>query len=268
MSGGYVGAAPIYDAVNADIDYGAWADFITAGFERFAPERAEPELVLDLACGTGRLTAELADRGFDMTGIDASPEMLEIARERCAGKGVLLLCQDMREFELYGTVGAVVCSLDSINHLIEDGDLEECFSLVHNYLVPGGVFIFDVNARARFENSYGELAYVFPETAEDGRESLCAWQNDYDPDSGICDFGVTVFSETEPGSGLYTRTEDEWSERFYTEEEIKKALADAGIHVVAVAGAEEGDVLPEGLDWDSPVTETCGKIHFAAIAVK
>ena len=97
---GYCGAARIYDAVNADIDYSAWADFITKGLSRFGEGRAEPELVLDLACGTGRLTHELAARGFDMTGVDLSPEMLEIARERCAGQNVLLLCQDMRSFEL------------------------------------------------------------------------------------------------------------------------------------------------------------------------
>lgn len=265
---GYSGAARVYDAVNADVDYSAWADFIIDGLSRFGADRAEPELILDLACGTGRLTCELAARGFDMTGVDISPEMLEIARERCAGKNVLLLCQDMRDFELYGTVGAVVCSLDSLNHLIEDGDIDRCFAHVHNYLVPGGVFIFDVNTRARFENSYGDLAYVFPETDDDGRESFCAWQNYYDPESGICDFGVTVFAETEKGSGLYTRSEDEWAERYYPLDVIKAALKRAGMKLVAVSGAAEGDVLPEGADWNAPVDAECEKIHIAAVAVK
>ena len=264
---GYCGAAGIYDAVNSDIDYSAWADFIVDGLSRFGAGRAEPELVLDLACGTGSLTCELAARGFDMTGVDSSPEMLEIARERCGGN-VLLLCQDMSSFELYGTVGAVVCCLDSVNHLTEDGDLDECFSCVHNYLVPGGVFIFDINTRKRFEDDYGELAYLFPEVTEDGRETFCAWQNDFDPDTGICDFGVTVFEETEAGSGLYSRTDDEWSERYYPMEEIRSALERCGMKIVAVAGAEEGEVLPRGLDWDSPVGTGCGKIHIAAVAVK
>ena len=265
---GYCGAARIYDAVNADIDYSAWADFITKGLSRFGEGRAEPELVLDLACGTGRLTHELAARGFDMTGVDLSPEMLEIARERCAGQNVLLLCQDMRSFELYGTVGAVVCCLDSVNHLTEDGDLDECFSHVHNYLVPGGVFIFDISTRLRFEDSYGELAYVFPGTTDDGCETFCAWQNDYDPETRICDFGVTVFSESERGTGLYTRSEDEWAERYYTLGEIRSALSRAGMRFAASAGAAEGEVLPAGLDWDAPVTRGCGKIHIAAVAVK
>ncbi len=264
---GYCGASRIYDAVNADIDYSAWADFIVAGFSRFGAGRAEPELVLDLACGTGSLTCQLAARGFDMTGVDSSPEMLEIARERC-GSGVLLLCQDMREFELYGTVGAVVCCLDSINHLTEDGDLDECFSHVHNYLVPGGVFIFDINTKKRFEASYGQLAYLFPGVTEDGRETFCAWQNDYDPDAGICDFGVTVFEETEPQSGSYTRTDDEWSERHYTMEEICAALERCGLRLVAAAGSREGGVLPAGLDWSAPISDGCEKIHIAAVAVK
>lgn len=264
---GYCGAARIYDAVNADIDYSAWADFIADGLSRFGAGRAEPGLLLDLACGTGRLTRELAARGFDMTGVDSSPEMLEIARRRCGGD-VLLLCQDMRELELYGTVGAVVCVLDSVNHLTGEGDLDRCFSHVHNYLVPGGVFIFDINTRQRFENSYGELAYLFPGTAADGRETFCAWQNDYDPDTGICDFGVTVFEETKPGSGLYARTDDEWSERYYSIREITAALGRCGMRTAALAGAEEGELLPPGLDWSSPVTSACGKIHIAAVAVK
>mgnify|MGYP004548192169 CR=1 FL=1 len=194
--------------------------------------------------------------------------MLQIAAMEPGEVPILYLLQDMQDLELDGCVRAVYSVCDCVNYVLDEEELQQAFSRVHEYLEEDGAFIFDVNTKARFENLYGELAYVFPETAEDGRESFCAWQNDYDPDSGICDFGVTVFSETEPGTGLYTRTEDEWSERFYLEEEIKKALADAGMRVVAVAGAEEGDVLPEGLDWDSPVTETCGKIHFAAIAVK
>lgn len=264
---GYMGAASIYDAVNADVDYSAWAELLIDGFERFGADRAEKELVLDLACGTGRLTLELSRRGFDMTGVDASPEMLEQARARLAGENVLLLCQDMREFELYGTVGAVVCCLDSINHLTDDGDLDRCFELVHNYLVPGGVFIFDINTRKKFSEVYGELAYVFPDTAEDGRERFCAWQNDFDAESGICDFGVTVFEETNVGSGMYTRTDDEWSERYYPTEDILAALRRHGMMVAAVVGAGEDGVLPDG-GWDAKAESDALKLHIAAVAIK
>ena len=136
----YTAMAPIYDEMNRELDYARWADFVEAQFARFAKEK--PELVLDLAAGTGSMTVELAKRGYDMTAVDNSADMLSIAATRLAEAGqygVLLLEQDMTEFELYGTVDAVVCCLDSLNHLTEDGELEKCFALVHNYLNPSGL---------------------------------------------------------------------------------------------------------------------------------
>ena len=122
--------APIYDRMNEEIDYARWADFIEAQFARFA--KAKPELVLDLAAGTGSMTIELARRGYDMTAIDMSEDMLSAAADRIAEaalSGVLLLLQDMTEFELYGTVDAIVCCLDSVNHLTGQGDFARCVSL-------------------------------------------------------------------------------------------------------------------------------------------
>ena len=111
--------APVYDAINAGIDYSAWADFIEKIIDR-EYRCGKPELVLDLGSGTGSMTLELAKRGYDMTGVDCSPEMLDIARERADAEGLsdrmLWLCQDMREFELYGTVDVTVCCLDGMNH--------------------------------------------------------------------------------------------------------------------------------------------------------
>ena len=209
--------APFYDAINADIDYKAWADFIDKIFNKEMKQK--PELVLDLGCGTGSMTLALADLGYDMTGVDYSPEMLDIARERAekAGQDVLWLCQDMREFELYGTVDAAVCCLDSINHLTEDGDLKECFDLVHNYLIPDGIFVFDINGKYKFENIYADETYAME---EDG--GVCIWQNYYDQGSKLCDFYITLFKE-EP-DGRYARYDEEQCERMYTLSEIKKAL--------------------------------------------
>ena len=109
--------------------------------------------------GTGTLTEILSERGYDMTGVDASPEMLSVARERCS-ENTLLLCQNMCAFELYGTVGAVTCCLDSLNYLLEDGDLQKCFATVHNYLDPDGLFLFDMNTPYKFRNVYADNAYV------------------------------------------------------------------------------------------------------------
>ena len=145
----YGAIARVYDRLNAEIDYSAWADFVEACFARYLKEK--PELLLDLACGTGSMTLELLRRGYDMIGVDASPDMLSVAWERAdeqALEGALFLLQDMRSFELYGTVGAVTCCLDSINYLLTAEDVRTTFATVHNYLDPDGLHcIFHVGGR-------------------------------------------------------------------------------------------------------------------------
>ena len=217
--------APFYDAINADIDYKKWADFIEEIFEKECKGR--PELVLDLGCGTGKMTLELARRGYDMTGIDYSPEMLDVARSASEEEGhdVLWLCQDMREFELYGTVDAAVCCLDCINHLEEREDLEACFSLIHNYLIPDGIFVFDINGRYKFENIYADNSYVME---EDG--SVCVWQNSYNPKTRLCDFFITLFEEDD--DGRYNRYDELQTERMYTIRTMKKMLTECGFEFI------------------------------------
>ena len=220
--------APFYDGINSDIDYSAWADFIEAVVARENPDKPRPELVLDLGCGTGRMTLELARRGYDMTGVDYSPEMLDIARSEAEREGlsdILWLCQDMREFELYGTVDLAVCCLDGINHITKKNELSKVFSLVHNYLVPDGLFIFDVNGRHKFENIYADNSFVME---EDG--GVCVWQNYYNPKSKLCDFYITLFKECE--DGRYERYDEVQRERMYRLTEIKKLLCDAEMEFV------------------------------------
>ncbi len=252
---GYGAIAHIYDIFNGDVDYESWADFAEGCFEKFLPER--PELVLDLACGTGILTAILAERGYDMTGIDLSPEMLSVARENCP-EDVLLLLQDITAFELYGTVGAVLCSLDSLNHLTKKGQLERCFSLVHNYLDPDGLFIFDMNTPARFEKEYGKNSYQLEAEDEDGCAVFCNWQNDYSEKRGICRFSLSVFTEKEAGSEIYSRRDEEWSERCYTRAEIEEKLKNAGFEICGVFGNTK---FKRAAKSDS-------KMYFAARAIK
>ena len=252
---GYGAIAHIYDIINGERHYEAWADFAEACFDKFLPER--PELVLDLACGTGTLTAILAERGYDMTGIDLSPEMLNVARERCP-EDVLLLLQDITAFELYGTVGAVTCSFDSLNHLTRKGQLEKCFSLVHNYLDPNGLFIFDMNTPTRFAKEYGKNSYQLEAETEDGCAVFCNWQNDYSEKRGICRFYLSVFTEQEAGSELYSRRDEEWQERCYTRAEIEEKLKTAGFEICGVFGNTKMKRAAAG---DS-------KFYFAARAIK
>ena len=118
----YFAISRVYDRLNADIDYSKWADGVEAAFLKIMGKK--PELVLDLGCGTGRMTFELAHRGYDMTGIDLSIDMLMQARDRQRDEDILWLNQDMRSFELYGSVGAVVCCLDAVNYLLKLEDVE------------------------------------------------------------------------------------------------------------------------------------------------
>lgn len=258
--------AGVYDKINSGVDYGKWADFIESLFNKYLSEK--PELVLDLASGTGRMSLQLAKRGYDMIGVDASEDMLSVASDAVFdaiidgeldedGTRPLFLCQTMTDFELYGTVGAIVCCLDSLNYLTGDGELEKCFSLVHNYLDPDGIFMFDMNTPYKFKNIYGENAYVYDMAASgESGARFCVWQNFYDEETRLCDFYLTLFEET--SDGKYERADEEQRERCYTLDEIKEALETTGFELISVASDLDG----------SPVSETTERYYLIARAIK
>ncbi len=221
MTDSYNRFAELYDKLTFDVEYESAADKIC---KIFAEEEKNPELVLDLACGTGSLTHLLLARGYDMIGADSSDAMLNVARKKCLD--ALLLCQDMRELELYGTVDAIVCMLDSINYLTEDGDLDTVFRLCNNYLNPNGLLIFDINSEYKFKNILANQTYTY-ET--DG--IFYTWENDYDEESNLCDFYLTFFSENK--DGLYERFDEVHTERCYKESEILSALERQGFKVLS-----------------------------------
>ncbi|MBQ7339009.1 MAG: class I SAM-dependent methyltransferase [Clostridia bacterium] len=237
---GYDAIAGVYDRLNAEIDYGAWADFVERCFARFLVAR--PEMVLDLACGTGSMTLELARRGYDMIGVDGSVDMLTVARDRAGNEAeaarILFLLQDMRTFELYGTVGAVTCCLDSVNYLLTEEDVKRCFAGVHNYLDPDGLFLFDVNTPYKFKHIYGDCAYILEdEIAPDGQDDkpravFCGWQNSYDEESGICEFDLSLFEEMPDGS--YIRSDEHQRERCYSRQTLLSLLEACGFELLGV----------------------------------
>ena len=251
MAGGYTELPAFYDFLGEHPDYEAMAEAILTRYEKEGAK--ESGLVLDLACGTGKLTCALLDRGADVIGTDLSPEMLMQARDTCAAKGhmPLLLCQDMRELDLYGTVDVAVCATNSLNYLENEEELASVFSLVHNFLTPGGLFFFDVNSLYKFEKLYGENTYVFE---NDG--VFCVWQNQYDEEDGVCDFRLTMF-EKEKG-GKYKRLEEEQSQTYFSLEKIKAFLAEAGFEILSVAS----DYKDAALALDS------SDVHFAVRCIK
>lgn len=210
----YTDFAYIYDKL-IDQDYEKWADYIE---EIFKTHNVNPKLVLDLGCGTGSITNILAKRGYDMIGVDLSSDMLNVARDKAMEDGldVLYLCQDIREFELYGTVDAIICTLDVLNYITEPEDLKQVFALVKNYLNPDGIFIFDINTEHKLKNVLGNNTFI-----NDENGIFYTWENEYI--DNISNQFLTFFSETD--EGLYERFDEQHIQRAYTIEEIKEKLA-------------------------------------------
>lgn len=223
MSGAYGVLADSYEDLNAEIDYSKWADFLVAIFDKYSKNKVES--IVDLGCGTGLMTFELAKRGYDMTGVDNSEEMLSIAQSKNKGWPVLLLNQDMINFELYGTVDAAISCLDCVNHILNKKDLDTFFHWVHNYLNPDGVFIFDCNSKYKFENIYGNEAYIL-----ESDDTYCGWQNEYNPKSSVCTFYLTKFKEDKDGK--YIRQDTIQKEKYYSMNTLDSLLKKNGFDVV------------------------------------
>ena len=214
--------AEVYDEFMEDVPYEEWADYIEMLWRHYGQK---PSLVLDLACGTGNLTIPLAKRGYDMIGADQSADMLESARRKAEQENcsILFLEQDMREFELYGTVSSVICTCDSLNYLLEEEDLLQVFRLVNNYLDPGGVFLFDMNTEYRFKNIMAD--HVQTEIYDD---AAYIWDNYYYEEEKINEYQITFFVK-EKESDLYRRVEEIHHEKAYDPERVKGLLEAAGL---------------------------------------
>ena len=185
---------------------------------------SERNLVLDLGCGTGTITELLYEKGYDMIGVDSSEEMLQIALEKKfeTRSDILYLCQDMRELDLYSTVGTVVSVCDSLNYLLMDEDVLQTFHLVNNYLFPGGIFIFDFNTIYKYEEVIGDTTI-----AENREDCSFIWENFYSCEDHINEYDVTVFERQE--DDLYRRFTETHYQRGYTLEEMKTFLEMAGL---------------------------------------
>lgn len=217
----YTSFAKVYDMFMDNVPYKEWGAYLLEQLKKYG---VSDGLVLDLGCGTGNMTEFLAQHGYDMIGVDYSEEMLEIAsgKKEESGNDILYLCQDMREFELYGTVRAVVSVCDSINYMTEPEDLKEVFRLVNNYLDPGGVFLFDFNTVYKYREVLGEQTI-----AEAREECSFIWDNYYYEEDHINEYELNLFvKETE---GLYRKYTEEHYQRGYELAEIKAYLKDAGL---------------------------------------
>ena len=232
----YTSFAQVYDLFQDNVPYEEWAANLKELLKEYG---AEDGLVLDLGCGTGSMTQLLAEAGYDMIGADNSEEMLEIAMEKraAAGLDILYLLQDMREFELYGTVRAVVSICDSMNYIMEPEELTQVFRLANNYLDPGGVFIFDLNTEYKYKELMGENTF-----AEDRTESSFIWQNYYDEKERINEYDLTLFIRE---GELYRKFEETHFQRCYSLDEVKAAAEAAGMEFVTAYDAFTKDPVKE-----------------------
>ncbi len=220
----YQNFANVYDLFMDDVDYDAWCAYLSGLLCKY---QVDAGLVLDLGCGTGNMTQRLAAQGYDMIGIDLSSEMLQIAQEKNADTGydILYLQQDMRDFELYGTVRAVVSVCDSMNYLLEEEELLDVFRLVNNYLDPEGIFIFDLNTAYKYEKVIGDTTI-----AENREEGSFIWDNFYDPETRINEYDLAVFIPEQ--ENLYRKYEEVHYQRAYSLDQIRALLEKAGLQYI------------------------------------
>ncbi len=242
----YAGFAAVYDLFMDNVPYETWRDRIAELLKEYG---VKDGLVLDLGCGTGTMTELLAEAGYDMIGVDSSEEMLELAVEKRAasGRDILYLLQDMREFELYGTVRAVVSVCDSVNYITEEADLLQVLRLVNNYLDPGGIFLFDLNTVYKYEMLLGENTI-----AESREEGSFIWENYYDPEEMLNQYDLTLFICRE--DGLYEKYEETHFQRAYSEEQIRDLVKEAGMELLRICDADTGQ----------EPSETTERIHVIA----
>lgn len=227
----YTSFAAVYDTFMDNIPYEEWKSYLEELLKEYG---VQDGLVLDLGCGTGTMTELLAADGYDMIGVDNSEEMLEIAREKQikSGHEILYLLQDMREFELYGTVGAVFSICDSLNYITEPEELKQVFRWVNNYLDPGGILIFDFNTEYKYREVLGNQVI-----AEDRDECSFIWENYYNHTSMINEYELTLFVREDEEASLYRKYQESHFQKAYTLREMRGLLEKAGLKFVAAYDA-------------------------------
>ena len=226
----YTSFAAVYDTFMDNIPYEEWEKYLKSLLYEYGVREG---LVLELGCGTGNMTEILAQAGYDMIGVDNAEEMLEIAIEKRmkSGLDILYLQQDMREFELYGTVKAIVSVCDSVNYILEEEELEEVFRLVNNYLDPGGVFIFDFNTVYKYREILGDQTI-----AENREECSFIWDNYYYEEERINEYELSLFIR-EGDSELYRKYQETHFQKAYDLETMKRLITQSGLEYITAYDA-------------------------------
>lgn len=248
----YSGFAQVYDMFMDNVPYESWSEYLKELLQDYG---IKDGLVLDLGCGTGNITELLAADGYDMIGIDNSDEMLNIAMDKRIGSGhdILYLNQDMRDFELYGTVRAVVSICDSMNYITSEDELLQVFRLVNNYLDINGVFIFDLNTIYKYE-CIGDTTI-----AENREEGSFIWENSYYKEDGINEYDLTLFIKDVDGK--YDKYFENHIQKAYSLETIKKLIEKSGMEYVTAYDAFTKSPVNEESERIYVIAKECMKIN-------
>ena len=219
----YSSFASVYDELTFNVDYEKRAEYIMSILK---DNGIEDGLLLDLACGTGSLSVEFAKKGFEVIATDSSADMLMEAQNKAFSEGVniMFLCQKMQETDLYGTVRAIVCSLDSINHLENIEEVRKTFSVLKNFIDDGGIMIFDVNTLYKHREVLGNNTFIYDE-----KNVYCVWQNRLLPDNKTVGINLDFFVKN---GSTYERFNENFKETAFTDEKITSAVENAGFKVI------------------------------------
>ncbi|SDB04996.1 Methyltransferase domain-containing protein [Ruminococcaceae bacterium FB2012] len=247
---GYGRFAEFYDRLTENVRYDLIAEAAERYTERFGGRKG---IVLDLACGTGSLCEQLARRGFDVIGADASDGMLSAALDKKFDSGLPIqyLRQEMTQLDMFGTIDLTVCTLDSINHLPDREAVHRTFERVSLFAYPDGMFIFDVNTLHKHCDVLAQNAFAY-----DMGDFFCCWQNQYDPADGSVDIFLDIFERLPDGN--YGRVSESFTERVWSDEEITEMLDSAGLAVLA----RYDDYT------DAPVTDQTERVVYVTKKVK
>lgn len=250
MMESYTDFSKVYDTFMDETPYNAWCEYILSTLKEYGVTSG---VAVDLGCGTGCMTQRLATAGFDMIGVDLSEEMLAIALEKKeqTKQDILYLCQDMRAFELYGTVAMAVSVCDSMNYLLNDADVIATLKTVNNYLDPNGIFIFDFNTNYYYRDVIGDTVI-----AENREDCSFIWENFYDDKLEQNEYELTIFVKEDD---LYRKFQEVHYQRGYDIEHMKSLVAQSGLELLQVNDGYTNDQATKTSQRITMVCRECEK---------
>jgi SAM-dependent methyltransferase len=234
----YDAFAPFYDAFTAASDYDRWTGFVLELAQRLG---LRGKSLLDLACGTGKSFLPFLERGFEVTGCDASGAMLgEAARK---APGVPLVRADLREVGSLGRFDLVTCFDDSLNYLLDERDLGRSFLSIAANLHPAGLALFDLNTLLAYRTIFASDSVTV------GDKAVFAWHGEAASDSPpgcLAAAQLEIFAAC--AGGLYERVRSRHAQRHFPTDRVTTLLAQAGLDCLAVRGVCDDGALDLELD--------------------